>query len=212
MKLGQITLTLSDLDWADLASKGAQKVTQVATSRSYPGKGDAPWANSFKKAMTAGEYAEYVAKNDITNADLYKTTQTSVVADKGDTLAYILTWVFDTFANDANQEALIKWICDFFELKGGAAEAVRKGVNELFKQADAFGSSDIIVSALLTGLGMGVAVDAALTGNIAQIQQIFKDLFGAIGDSSTSTYGAIARAMEKLTGVLASVCSVCTNR
>ena len=48
---------------------------------------------------------------------------------------------------------------------------------------------------------MTVTVEAALTGNIAHIQQIYKDLFGAIGNSSTCTYGAIAEAMEKLTGV-----------
>ena len=48
---------------------------------------------------------------------------------------------------------------------------------------------------------MAVVIEASLMGNVAQIQQIFKDLFGTIGNNSGCTYGAIAKIMEDLTGV-----------
>jgi hypothetical protein len=203
-KLGKFKLSLPELDLYEFAAKGSSGTKEVATSRSNPAnvnKTTGPWANSFAKPMTSDKYDAYVEANGNTDKNLYKTTQTVAVADAGDTLVYLLSWVFDIFNSKANRTALVDWICEFFELKSGARATVEWAVNELFNKAQAFGSSDIIVSALLAALGMAVTLDAAIMGNVAQIQQIFKDLFGVIGNSSQCTYGAIASAMEKLTGV-----------
>ena len=148
--------------------------------------------------MRADEYAAYTAANPDAP---HKSTQKNIVADKGDALTVVLTWVFDMFGEAGNREALVQWLVDFFDLQSGAEEAVRYGVNELFNQAEINNSSDIIVSALMYALGVTVTIDAALMGNVATIQQIFKELFGAIGEGSQCTYGAIADAMEELTGV-----------
>ena len=207
--LGKYNLTLPDIDWTELAEIGAADIVEASTARSYPNdsvKSEKPWANSFKQNLRPDQYAAYANTEvngikNVDNASLYKTTQTTVVADKGDTLIYVLQFVFNVFSTEANREALVQWICDFFELKSGAEETVRYAVNELFRQAQAANSTDLIVSALLAGLGMTITVDAALTGNVRQIQIIFKDLFGTLANSGELTYGSIARAMQKLTGV-----------
>ncbi|MBO7318945.1 MAG: hypothetical protein J6V06_02850, partial [Clostridia bacterium] len=149
----------------------------------------------------ADEYASYIKNKDLTNANLYKGTQTHIVADAGDTLVFILTWVFDMFGDAHNREALVQWLVDFFEIKGGAVDTVRYAINELFNKAEVYNSSDLIVSALLYALGMTVIIDAGLMGNMAQIQTIFKQLFDALGSNGNATYGDIARVMENLTHV-----------
>ena len=190
------------IDWRDLVQKSADSTKEVNTSRSNPGnKSVGPWANSFKERMSADAYDKYVSGKNLADENLYKNTQTSVVADPGDTLVYILTWVFDMFATEHNREALVQWLVEFFELQSGAEQTVRYAINELFNKAQAFGSSDIIVSALLYALGMTVVIDTTLMGNVAQIQTIFKQLFAALGSNGHATYAAIARVMENLTHV-----------
>ena len=204
------------IEWYELASKGASEIKEVSTSRTNPGNAASAetWANSFKANMLGHEpdstnkyekgqeyYNNYINGKDITNASLFKNTQTYIVSDKGDTLTLVFTWLFDMFSTEHNREALVQWIVDFFDLKSGAEETVRYAINELFNRAEAYNSSDIIVSALFSGLGMAVVIEASLMGNVAQIQQIFKDLFGTIGNNSGCTYGAIAKIMEDLTGV-----------
>ena len=198
------------IDWRGLVQKGGETTKEVATSRSNPSmKGkSAPYANSFADRMSAEEYAAYAAAdkdNDgiINKLDVnaYKSTQTYIVADPGDTLVVILTWVFDMFGTAENREALVQWLVEFFELQSGAEQTVRYAINELFNKAQAFGSSDIIVSALLYALGITVVIDAGLMGNVAQIQNIFKQLFSALGSNGNATYSAIARVMEDLTHV-----------
>ena len=105
------------------------------------------------------------------------------------------------FATEHNREALVQWLVEFFELQSGAEQTVRYAINELFNKAQAFGSSDIIVSALLYALGMTVVIETTLMGNVAQIQTIFKQLFAALGSNGHATYAAIARVMENLTHV-----------
>ena len=202
-KFGKFNVSLPDLDLYDLAAKSSSSTKEVATSRTNPNNvtGAGPFANSFAKPMTSAQYDSYVADKDITDRSLYKSTQTVAVADAGATIVYLLSWVFEIFSTEKNRTALVDWICEFFELNAGARSSVEYAVNQLFNAANNFGSSDIVVTALLSGLGMGVLLDAAIMGNVAQIQQIFKDLFGVIGNSSQCTYGAIASAMEKLTGV-----------
>ena len=88
-----------------------------------------------------------------------------------------------------------------FKLPEGSQATVRHTINELYRQAEILNSTDVIVSALLSGLNMGIIINAALMNDVGRIQQIFKDLFTVIGNTSGSSYGAIARAMEQLTGV-----------
>lgn len=208
-KLGKFDVTLPALNLYELAATGSSSTKEVNTSRSNPANSkNAPFANSFDKAMKSDAYAAYAEADDdndgITNkldVDAYKSTQTVAVADAGDTLVYLLSWALGIISTEANRKALVDWICEFFELKSGARSTVEWAVNELYNKSIAFNSTDILVSALLAGLGMGVTLEATLMGNVAQIQQIFKDLFGAIGNSSQCTYGAIANALEELTGV-----------
>ena len=102
---------------------------------------------------------------------------------------------------DGNREALVQFIVDFFDLQSGAETTVRYAVNELFNQAEAYGTSDMLVSALFAALGLGITFEATLMGDVARVQQIYKDLFGAIGDGSGNAYGSLAKVMEELTGV-----------
>ena len=208
--LGKYNLTLPDINWKELAQCGADYITDITTARSNPGlAGSAqPYANSFKKNLLPDKYYAYANADDDKDgtinkydADAFKTGQTTVIADKGDTLIYVLTFVFEVFSTEANREALIQWICDAFDLQGSSADTVRHGVNQLFKQADAYNAPDLVVSALVSGLGIAITVDAGLNGNMAQIQTIFKDLFGAIAKGSTNSYGSIARVMQQLTNV-----------
>ena len=196
-------LYLPKLDWMSLVVEGASGATEVSTSRSNPN--NAPyaetWANSFKKNMTADEYAAYAAANDITDASLFKNTQKRINADKGDTLTWIFNYIFSVFEVPENKETLIKWIVNFFELQSGAEQTVRYAVNELFNQAAIYNSSDIVVSALFYLLGAGVVIDAALMGNVKTIQGIFDQLFGAMGSNSGCAYSSIAKIMQELTGV-----------
>ena len=191
------------INWIDLASQGAQTVKQVATSRSNPANaaGATTWANSFKEELSADQYAGYAASIDITDAKYFKNTQTHIVADKGDTLMWVLTWALDMFATAENQEALVQFLINFFELQSGAEQTVRYAISQLFAQANAFGASDMIVSALVSALGVGITLEATLMGDIATLQQIYKDLFGAIGNGSGNAYGKIADVLEDLTGV-----------
>jgi hypothetical protein len=199
---GKFDLNVPRLNFHELASQGASKIVEVSTARSTPDKtANTPWANSFNEKMTADQYAAYVSDKDLTNASLFKNTQTTVVADTGDTLVYILTWALNMFAAEENQQSIINWICDFFELKSGARTTVEWAVKELFIKAKLFNSTDIIVSALLYALGMGVVLNDSIMGNVAVIQQIFKQLFEVIGKNSTVSYGEIARVMEELTHV-----------
>ena len=208
--LGKYNLTLPDINWKELAQCGADYITDITTARSNPGlAGSAqPYANSFKKNLLPDKYYAYANADDDKDgtinkydADAFKVGQTTVIADKGDTLIYVLTFVFEVFSTEANREALIQWICDAFDLQGSSADTVRHGVNQLFKQADAYNAPDLVVSALVSGLGIAITVDAGLNGNMAQIQTIFKDLFGAIAKGSTNSYGSIARVMQQLTNV-----------
>ena len=202
-KTDKYSLKLPKLDWMSLAMEGASGATEVSTSRTNPG--NAPyaetWANSFKQPMRADEYAAYVASHDITDASLFKNTQKKIVADKGDTLTWLFSYIFDVFNVAENKETLVQWIVDFFELQSGAEQTVRYAINELFNQAAVYNSSDIIVSALFYLLGAGVVIDAALMGNIKTIQGIFDQLFGAMGSNSGCAYSSIAKIMQDLTGV-----------
>ena len=105
------------------------------------------------------------------------------------------------FATAENQEALVQFLINFFELQSGAEQTVRYAISQLFAQANAFGASDMIVSALVSALGVGITLEATLMGDIATLQQIYKDLFGAIGNGSGNAYGKIADVLEDLTGV-----------
>ena len=201
------------IDWVELVELGGAKAEEVSTSRTNPGNAAnaETWANSFKTEMLGSAperdydqgleyYAHYVDGKDLSDASLFKNTQKKIIADKGDTLTVVFTWVFDMFSSEQNREALVQWIVDFFELQSGAETTVRYAVNELFNQAQIYNSSDIIVSVLFYLLGMGVVIDATLMGSVADIQAIFEQLFGAVG-SGKNAYATIAKIMEELTGV-----------
>ena len=194
---------IPEIDWNDLVINGAEKAVEVSTSRSNPTNApyNSTWANSYKVEMKASEYAAYANTNGTTDPALFKDTQKVIIADKGDTLTWIFTFLFDMFSTENNREALVQWIVEFFELQSGAEQTVRYAVNELFNQAQVYNSSDMVVSVLFYLLGMGVIIDASLMGNVKQIQAIFEDLFGAMGSNSGCTYASIAKIMEELTGV-----------
>ena len=197
------------INWLEFAEVGGKSAKEVATSRTNPGGSNVrggtgtkagPWANSFKERMTADQYGAYIEEKNLANANLYKTTQTSIEADKAATLTYLFTWLFEMFSEEGNRDALVDWIADFFELKSGAKETVRYAVNELFNQAEIYNAPDMVVSVLFYLLGMGVVVDASLMGNVAQLQAIYEQLFGAMSTGG-NPYASIAKIMQDLTGV-----------
>ncbi|MBQ8758575.1 MAG: hypothetical protein IJZ20_02685, partial [Clostridia bacterium] len=110
------------------------------------------------------------------------------------------TWLFELFEDKDNQDALVEWIAATFNLQSGAKETVRYAINQLFLKAQIYNAPDIIVGALFSALGVAVVIDAALMGNVAEVQKIFKELFGAAG-SGGCAYSSIAKIMEDLTGV-----------
>ncbi len=183
---------IPEIDWMRLAQEGGDSTKEVSTSRSVA-------ANSYTKEMRADEYAAYTAANPDAP---HKTTQKYIVSDKGDTLTVVFTWVLEAFLeDDHNREALVQWLVDFFDLKAGATETVRYALNQLAVITDAYAIPEIIVAALFQGLGVALVIEKVLMEDIAGVQEILKQLFSDIGDSSTCSYGAIAKVLDDMTGV-----------
>ena len=194
-KLG---LHLPDIDWMKLAQQGAADIVEISTSRSQA-------ANSFVNAQRIKDQADldkYIKTYPESpyNNRANKTSQTFIVADKGDTITLVFTWLFELFEDPDNQKALVDWIARTFNLQSGARQAVEYGINRLFLTAQIYGAPDIIVSGLFSALGLAIVIDASLMGGVAEVQQIFKELFGQIG-SGTCSYASIAKIMQDLTGV-----------
>ena len=193
-KLG---LKLPPIDWMELAEYGASDIREVATSRSQK-------ANSFINAQRLSGQSD--VDNYIKNYPVgyegrtNKTTQTFIVADKGDVLTIVFTWLFELFENEANQNALVEWIAATFNLQSGAKETVRYAINQLFLKAQIYNAPDIIVGGLFSALGMVLVFNEVLNGRITEVVNIFKDLFGAAG-SGGCAYSSIAKIMQDLTGV-----------
>ena len=184
---------IPEIDFYKLAELGGDSTKQVATSRTKA-------ANSFNIPVDPYPYI-----NDYPTGkyDSYsnKTTQTYVVADKGDTITYVLTWAIEMFGDAHNREALVQWLTNVFELQSGAQQVVRNGINRMFDACDKNNVADIIVGSLFHALGAGITIDAAIAGNVKQIEQILETIFGALSENKDCIYAGIAEVMEQLTGV-----------
>ena len=204
---------IPEIDWTKLAHEGAEGTEQWATSRSKA-------ANSFvdNQAVRKRQMSDYIAKypgevtrlqEDETASVTYanrahKTTQTHVIADKGDTLTAVLTWALKMFSEPGNREALANWLSDVFDLVegGGARQAVGYGVNEMFNACDANHMAEIIISSLFSLLGLGIIIDASVNGNVNTVKAILQRIFHALAEGpDTCIYSGIADAMESITGV-----------
>ena len=189
---------IPEIDWTKLAKEGADGTKEVATSRSKD-------ANSFASPLRKSEIDGYI-KNYPTGYEnrANKTTQTKIIADKGDTLTAVLTWLLKMFGEQGNREALAKWLSDVFDLVegGGARQAVSYGVNEMFNACDANHVAEIIISSLFSLLGLGVAIDATFNGDVNTVKAILQRIFKALSEGPDSCiYAGIADAMESITGV-----------
>ncbi|MBQ6601035.1 MAG: hypothetical protein IIX36_05270, partial [Clostridia bacterium] len=193
----KFNLTLPEIDWMKLAQEGAADISEIATSRSQA-------ANSFvneQRIKNDAELKAYIGSYPVGYENVpHKTSQTFITADKGDVLTLVFTWLFELFENEKNQNALVDWIAEVLNLQAGAKETVRYAINQLFLKAQIYNAPDIIVGALFSALGVAVVIDAALMGGVAEVQKIFKDLFGAAG-SGGCAYASIAKVMQDLTGV-----------
>ena len=189
---------IPEIDWTKLARQGADGTTEVATSRSQA-------ANSFAVAMRKAELPSYIANYPVGyEGRAQKTTQTKIIADKGDTLTLVLTWLLKMFGEQQNREALAKWLSDVFDLAegGGARQAVGYGVNEMFNACDANHVAEIIISSLFSLLGLGIVINEAYNGNVNNVKAILQRIFQALADGpDTCMYAGIADAMESITGV-----------
>ena len=203
---------IPEIDWTKLARQGADGTTEVDTSRSQD-------ANSFvnAKALRKSQMDDYIsrypaeaaAKDDPSVEKRYygtaqKTTQTKIIADKGDTLTLVLTWLLKMFGEQQNREALVRWLSDVFDLApgGGAEQAVGYGVNEMFNACDANHVAEIIISSLFSLLGLGIVINEAYDGNVNNVKAILQRIFQALADGpDTCMYSGIADAMESITGV-----------
>ncbi len=189
---------IPEIDWTKLAKEGADGTKEVTTSRSQA-------ANSFSAAMRKSELPSYIKNYPVGyEGRAQKTTQTKIIADKGDTLTAVLTWLLKMFGEQGNREALAKWLSDVFDLVegGGARQAVGYGVNEMFNACDANHVAEIIISSLFSLLGIGVVIDAAFNGDVNTVKAILQRIFHALAEGpDTCIYSGIADAMESITGV-----------
>ena len=189
---------IPEIDWTKLAKEGADGTKEVTTSRSQA-------ANSFSTAMRKSELPSYIKNYPVGyEGRAQKTTQTKIIADKGDTLTAVLTWLLKMFGEQGNREALAKWLSDVFDLVegGGARQAVGYGVNEMFNACDANHVAEIIISSLFSLLGIGVVIDATFNGDVNTVKAILQRIFHALAEGpDTCIYSGIADAMESITGV-----------
>ena len=189
---------IPEIDWTKLAREGADGTTEVATSRSQA-------ANPFAQAMRKAELPSYIANYPVGyEGRAQKTTQTKIIADKGDTLTLVLTWLLKMFGEQQNREALAKWLSDVFDLAegGGARQAVGYGVNQMFDACDANHVAEIIISSLFSLLGLAVVIDAAVEGDVNTVKEILQQIFHALAEGpDTCMYSGIADAMDSITGV-----------
>ena len=186
---------IPEIDFLALAKTGSAK-KEVATARSNA-------AGSFKTAITNPKdyvknypdgYSNYIKEGN-------KNTQTYIASDKGDTLTWLFTFLFEMFEDKGNREALVQWLVNAFDLQSGAEQTVRYAIEELFKTTAAYNVPDIAVAALFQALGMAVTIDVIYRNDITTLQELFKQLFTDIANGSGCAYGSIARIMQQMTGV-----------
>lgn len=187
-------LRIPEIDFLKLAREGGARTEERATSRSLA-------ANSFEKHINPHPYIEEYNYTDKYDSYAKKSTQTYVVADKGDTLTLVLTWVLEIFGDPHNREALVNWLADVFMLGEKAKAEVRYGVNTMFTICDTYGVSDIIVGALFQILGIAIVIDTSLTDGIKDVQKLLEDIFESLKSNKSCKYSSIASVMQKLTGV-----------
>ena len=191
--------SIPEIDFYKLASQGAEEIREVATSRSQA-------ANSFvnsQRIKNADDLAAYIKTypSEPYGSRANKTTQTYVKADKGDTLTLVLTWALKMFGSPSNREALVQFLVQLFDLQDGAETTVRYAINKLFDTADENGVAELIVAALFEMFGIGIMLDATLSGDIKAIQEIYEMLFGALASNGSCSYASIAKVMQDITGV-----------
>ena len=128
-------------------------------------------------------------------------THTYIKSDKGDTLTYVLTWALEMFGSAKNRESLVQLLVAIFDLESGAETTVRYAINKLFDTADANGAAELLVAALFEVFGIGLVIDATISGSVQDIQKIYEELFKALGSNSDCAYAGIAKVMQDITGV-----------
>ena len=195
---------IPEIDFYKLAIQGAEGTQEVATSRTQE-------ANSFATLLKVSEIGEVGGTTGYINTypDGYegraqKTTQTKIIADKGDTLTLVLTWLVKMFGTEGNKQALANWLSDVFDLTegGGAEQTVSNAVFELFGALDANHVAEYIISALFQLFGVGLVVDAVYNGNLDTAKLILQRLFKGLAEGpDTCIYAGIADAMQAITGV-----------
>ncbi len=185
---------IPEIDFYQLATKGGSKTEERATARSEA-------AYSFKKTLNPHPYIDEYNKTDKYNSYEKKSTQTYVVSDKGDTLTLVLTWLLNMFGDEENRIALADWIAGVFKLNDQAKAQVLYGIDHMFDYCSRYGVSDLIVGALFQILAIAVVIEPVFTGDVQQIQKIFKDIFATLAQSKDCPYGSIAQVMDNITGV-----------
>ena len=191
-------LSIPEIDFYELARQGAADIKEVKTSRSQA-------ANSFvngSRIKNQDDLDNYI-KNYPSGykGRANKTTQTNIVSDKGDTLTLVLTWVLEIFGDAKNREALVNWLAEIFQLQSGAKTTVAYAIDKLFDTCDKYGVADLIVAALFEVFGIGIVLDATLSGDAQTIQGIYEELFAALSSGGDCAYKGIAETMEQITGV-----------
>ncbi|MCM1544723.1 MAG: hypothetical protein NC110_05420, partial [Ruminococcus sp.] len=176
---------IPEIDFLKLAQQGGTSTKEVATSRSYA-------ASSYEKPTDP-----FVVRENTPN----KRTQTFVVSDKGDTLTLVLTWALEMFGDQHNRDALVNWLAGVFKIDGGAKQIVAYGINKMFDTCTKYEVPDIIVASLFEIFGIGITVDMTFRKDVANLNKIWEDIFGALASNEYCIYCSIAEVMENLTGV-----------
>jgi hypothetical protein len=185
--------TIPEIDFYKLAQEGGTATKEVATSRSLD-------ANSFTTATDPYPYINVYGTGSEYDTMEHKTTQTFVVSDKGDTLTLVMTWLLEMFGDESNRKALVDWLADVFQLQSGAKQTVEYGINKMFDTCSTYDIPEIIIASLFEFLGVGIRIDAAFSGDLTKLQEIYKSIFAALSDNKSCAYYSIAKVMEQLTG------------
>lgn len=196
-----LDLKIPVIDWLDFARKGAASITEKKTSRS-----EAAWSYSnptLPLYYTDNVITQYIDGEYTTEgiSKETKSTQTYIVADKGDMLVTLLRWVLDIFKDEHNRNALTEWLAGLFGLEAGGKEIVRFALDEMFKVTDAANVNDAIIGGIFSALVAFVAVDAIVKDRYDFVQKLLNDIFTELEKcDSDCWYANLADAMQIFTG------------
>ena len=191
-----LSISIPTVDFFKLAMYGSSDSEEVATARSKA-------VNSFSDPLTHKKVNDYLRNypkgyEDRTN----KVTQTHMTANKGDTLVVALTWLLHALGYSENRDALATWIGALLGMNDSGVNTLKVLFNKLFNVATTGSLAELIVSAVLNMVGIGITINALFKRDYDSVVSILQQIFDTIGNGADpeSAYAGLARALDEMSG------------